>query len=65
MKQTVRLRSSALAEASYDPDTRELDVEFVHGKTYTHTNVPQSVFDELTQSSSPGNFYAHNIKGQY
>ena len=59
------LRSTAIASAGYDPDTRTLEVEFVNGRTYTHPDVPQAVYDALVSAPSPGRFYTDNIKGVY
>ena len=59
------LSSSAIASAGYDDDTQVLDVTFTSGQTYTFQGVPQSVFDALIASSSPGRFYHQNIKGIY
>ena len=59
------LRSSAIAQAGYDPDTRTMEVEFTSGRSYTHVDVPPEVYDALVRSSSPGRFYNDNIKGLY
>jgi KTSC domain len=59
------LRSSALASAQYDDQTEELTLTFVSGRSYTYENVPEDIYEKLLQSSSPGSFYAFNIKDQY
>jgi len=59
------LRSTAIAAAGYDPDTRIMEIEFVSGRTYTHPGVPQKVYEDLVNADSPGRFYASNIKGVY
>jgi hypothetical protein len=59
------LRSSAIAAAGYDPDTRRMEIEFTSGSTYTFESVPPEVYEGLLASSSPGRYFAQNIKGVY
>jgi hypothetical protein len=59
------LRSSSIAAAGYDPDTRTMEVEFVNGRTYTHPDVPPEVYEGLVSAESPGRFYNQQIKGQF
>lgn len=59
------LRSTALAGAAYDDETRTLTVDFRNGRTYTHEGVPQEVYDGLVSAPSPGQYYNSVIKGQY
>lgn len=59
------LRSSAIASAGYDPDTRTMEVEFTSGRSYTHQDVPPEVYEGLLSASSPGRFYNEQIKGVY
>ena len=62
---SIPLSSSALSSATYDPDTRVLDVTFVNGRTYTHPDVPQAVVDGLASAASAGAYYNAVIKGVY
>lgn len=59
------LRSSMIAAAGYDPDTRTLEIEFTSGRTYTHPGVPPHVYENLLAAESPGRYYNQNIKGVY
>lgn len=59
------LKSSMLRGCSYDPDKKILDITFVSGRTYTHDNVPEDVYDGLVSAPSPGRYYNEMIKGQY
>jgi hypothetical protein len=59
------LRSSSIAAAGYDPDTRRLEIEFVSGRSYTHEDVPPEVYESLLSAPSPGRFYNQSIKGVY
>jgi hypothetical protein len=62
--ETITPASSWINEFTYDPDTYTLVVR-IAGKAHTHDGVPQSVWDELKNAGSPGQFYTRNIKGQF
>jgi hypothetical protein len=64
MKMTP-LKSSMLAAASYDPETRELTVEFRNGNHYRYEEVSQAIFDDFLGADSQGGFFARRIKGVY
>ena len=58
--------SSAIAGATYDPDTRQLTVQFKGGGTsYTYQDVPEDVWDQFVTAPSPGTFWRESIKDQY
>jgi KTSC domain len=57
--------STAIASVRYNPETHQMDVTFTSGRTYTHDNVPVSVYEELVAAGSPGRHYVQNIKGTY
>ena len=59
------LSSSALSSCTYDEDTRTLSIRFTSGQSYTYSDVPVEVYEELVNSSSPGRFFHGNIKGTY
>lgn len=59
------VRSSAIAAIGYDPERRELEVEFPSGRSYTHYDVPEEVYEEFMASGSKGTFYNLQIKGVY
>lgn len=59
------LRSTAIAAVEYDDETRTMEVEFTNGRSYTHTGVPQEVYDNLVSAGSPGAHYNNHIKGRY
>ena len=62
---TEQLRSTALASATYDNETLDLDITFNNGGTYTHHNVPQEEFDGLVAADSPGRYWHANLKDKY
>lgn len=61
----IPLKSSNLAAAGFDPETRVLDILFVNGTTYSYDEVPQSIADGLFQAPSAGQYFAMNIKNRY
>lgn len=60
-----QVNSSDLEEIGYDADTSTLVVEFKSGNTYRYSEVPQSVYDDLINSSSIGKYFNQFIKGNY
>ena len=61
----VNLTSTSIRRAKYNQGTQLLTVEFNNGGIYSPPKVPQSVFIDLIQSKSVGNFYNKKIKGIY
>jgi hypothetical protein len=59
------LKSTNLAAAEYDPETRTLTVGFQSGDTWEYYNVPQAVYDGLFQTSSPGGYFYRNIRNSF
>jgi hypothetical protein len=57
--------SSMIASAGYDPDTRVMEIEFRSGKTYTFSEVPPHVYENLLASDSPGRYFNQSIKNNY
>jgi lysyl-tRNA synthetase, class II len=65
MQYSTALNSSALSSATYDDESRELELTFSSGRTYTYHDVPKDVYDGLVSSSSPGRYYNEAIKDIY
>ena len=63
--QRVDLTSEVISSVFYHSNNQTLDVEFTHGRTYSHPDVPPDVFLSLVQASSPGRYYNSNIRGKY
>lgn len=61
--QTVN--STNIASVGYDHDTREMTITFKRGGTYTYSSVDESTYQELVAASSPGQYFARQIEGQY
>ncbi len=59
------VNSSTISSVGYDAATATLEVEFQTGQVYQYFDVPEHVYQELTNASSPGAYLASNIKGVY
>ena len=57
--------SSNVEAIGYDPDTRELYVQFIKSGNYVYVDVEEWVFDEFLQAESKGQYLNQNIKGVY
>lgn len=57
------LNSRALSSAAFAQGT--LMIQFRDGTACSYDGVPESVYDELVSSSSPGSYYNTQIRGQY
>lgn len=54
--------SSSLASVGYDPENMVLEIEFYSGGIYQYFNVPESVYDGLTNADSHGKYFDVYIK---
>jgi len=50
---------------SYGWENDNLYIDFVHGKSRTFKNVPESVFREMTRADSVGSYFYANIYKKY
>lgn len=57
--------SSNIAGFGYEPSTQVLTVEFKQGGRYNYYDVPETVFEQMRNAPSKGQFLAQNIKGRY
>jgi hypothetical protein len=46
--------STMLASCEYDPETKELMVEFKNGKKYYYVDVDPAIYADLITANSPG-----------
>lgn len=60
----VRLNSSAIPYAEFDPEANTLQVTFSNGNSYTHEGIDQDEFDAFINASSPGRFWHEVFKGR-
>lgn len=59
----IPVASSNLSSVGYENNI--LFVSFNHGGTYSYRGVPYSVFQNLLNASSKGQYFARNIKNVY
>lgn len=58
-------QSSHLQAHEYDGPSKMLTIQFVNGAVYRYANVPQTVYDTLSQHSTPGGYFHAKIKSKY
>ena len=61
----VPVSSTNVSAVGYDPETREMTVEFQSGNVYVYSGVPAEVPEELKASASPGSYFYRNVRNQY
>jgi hypothetical protein len=59
------LKSSNLSAAEYDPEAKLMVVTFRGGSVYTYADVPETVYEGLLSSPSPGGYFANQIKDKF
>lgn len=59
----VELNSSVVGAAQYEAASMTLRVYFKDGREKIFREVPESTYEILIASPSPGNFYQHHIRG--
>ena len=57
--------SSMIRSMGYDPKTKSLEIEFIHGVVWQYFEVPEKVWDEFTKADSMGRFWHGYIKDEY
>ncbi len=57
--------SSTIVAVGYDPATETLEMEFKHGGIYQYYNVPNSIHQQLMESSSKGQFFHTYIRNSF
>lgn len=65
MIQLTQLKSTNLRAAGHDPTSNLLAVHFQNGTVWHYKDVPPKIAGGLLEASSPGKFFAENIRGQY
>lgn len=57
--------STVIRRFEYDPAHQALDVEFVSGRRYRYSGVPESVVQAFRAASSKGRFFNARIRDAY
>lgn len=65
----IPVASSLLKSVGYDPEKKELHVEFykrgIQGGIYVYRGIPQKIYDAMMEDSSAGGYFIQNIKGKF
>lgn len=61
----VSVSSSNIRSIGYDRQLGTLEVEFTSGDIYQYFNVPDHLYRQFFQASSPGQFLNDNIRYSY
>ncbi len=59
------LKSSNLAAADYDAETKALTIQFKGGGVYTYHDVDEALYQDLLTAESPGRYFQTWIKDQH
>lgn len=59
------IKSSMLTGYHYDPQSRELTVQFTNGGMYMYSDVPMDKAEAFSGASSPGSFFAAKIRNNH
>ena len=57
--------SSNIVAIGYENETQTLEIEFHGGRVYQYYGVPESMYDQLMQTSSKGKFFHMYIRNGY
>ena len=57
--------SSVIRSFAYSPDTRQLTVEFVTGRRYVYSDVPQDVASALGSAFAKGVYFNSRIRDRF
>jgi hypothetical protein len=57
--------SSVVARMHYDSQKHILTIVYVSGMVYNYKKVPESVYLEMKNASSKGEYLNYHIKGKY
>ncbi len=63
--QRVLVKSSNLQSVGFDPKTKTLEIEFLHGGVYRYFEVPEPLHAELMKAESKGSFFQKNVKSKF
>ena len=63
--ETAELKSEFLEQAEYYPATRVLTLHFTDGSIYTYQDIPRSVFTELRDTNSAGDYFNQHVRNEF
>lgn len=56
------IKSSMMSGYAYDPNTRDLHIEFRPGSVYTYHDVSAEKVEAMREAKSPGGYFSAKIK---
>ena len=59
------VESSSLAAVGYEAATQRLEVEFVSGRVYRYSGVPEFLFRALLAARSKGRYFNQSIRDRF
>ena len=59
------IRRGGILSAGYDPERRQLDIEFDTHRIMRYEDVGQEVADRFLTSAAPASYFADEIDGEY
>jgi hypothetical protein len=57
--------STSIRSVGYDPEKKELEIEFQTGKVYAYFDVPRETYDDFMHADSHGQYFAQHIRDQF
>jgi hypothetical protein len=61
----MQLNSSRIRSVEYNNSTEILTIDFVKGGKYKYFSVPETIYNGIIKSDSPGNYFDTMIKSKY
>jgi hypothetical protein len=61
----LHVSSSTIIEVGYDSNLKTLEIEFSDARTYRYFDVPITVFNDLMNASSKGQYFKAKIKDRF
>ena len=59
------IKSSMFSGHHYDPNTRQMTVQFNNGAVHVYDDVPMEKHEAFTGNQSPGRYFNERIKNNY
>lgn len=63
--QRVAVASTNLKSVGFDPKTKTLEVEFIHGGVYRYYEVPAEIHSGLINAESKGKYFQTNVRQKF
>jgi hypothetical protein len=57
--------STVIRRFDYSPETKELTVEFVSGRRYIYSDVPEDEVERMREAFSKGSYFNRHVHDRY